>query len=76
MAEPIRPASQSLSSPQATANVPLLSKQMREEVTAMADQLQRLVNDPSLATQPSFLDEFAKNATQLNRTVDQAIQAR
>lgn len=72
MPEPIGPISQPFTPMQAGADVPVLAKQMKEQVTSMADQLQKLMEDPSLASHSSFLDEFVKNASKLNQTVDQA----
>jgi len=57
-------------------NVPALSKQMRDQVLNLADHLQKIMDDPTLATQQSFLNEFASNASNLDRTVDQAILVR
>ncbi len=60
----------------AETNVPLLSKQMQEQVLAMADQLQKVLDDPSLTGQKSFLDDFAKNAAKLQQTVEQAMKVK
>jgi hypothetical protein len=59
-----------------TLNVPLLSKQMQSQASTLADQLQKIVVDPSLSTQESFLHEFTENGNQLNQTVEQAILMR
>jgi hypothetical protein len=72
MVEHIGPVSQPLHSHKAGPDVPVLAKHMKEQVSTMADQLQKLMEDPSLASHSSFLDEFAKNASKLNKTVDQA----
>ncbi len=79
MAESIGPLSQPLPPEQkggAVPNVPLLSKQMQEQVLSLADQLQKVLEDPTLATQKTFLDEFAHHGTHLNQIVDQAILLR
>lgn len=62
--------------PGGSPNVPVLSKQMQDQVLTMADHLQKVLDDPSLSTQQSFLNEFVSNASNLNRTVDQAVQIR
>jgi hypothetical protein len=79
MAEPISPLPQPTPAhpvPKALPNVPALSKQMQDQVMTLADQLQKVLDDPSLATQRSFLNEFASNVSHLNRTVDQALLVR
>lgn len=62
--------------PEAEANVPLLSKQMQSQVLAMAEQLQKILDDPSLADQKTFLNDFVHNANQLHQTVEQALRLR
>ncbi len=57
-------------------NVPLLSKEMQTRVLQFADHLQKILVDPSLSAQLPFLQEFLANATQLNKTVEQAILLR
>ena len=74
MSEPISPISQP--TPQQSPNIPALSRQMQSQVMALADHLQKVMEDPSLATQSSFLNEFASNASHLNHTVEQAILVR
>jgi len=59
-----------------TQDVPLLCKQMQSQTTTLADQLKQLQNDPSLATQESFLREVAKNGEHLNSTVEKSILVR
>lgn len=59
-----------------TSNVPALSKQMQDQVLGLADHLQKIMDDPTLATQQSFLNAFASNASNLCQTVDQAIRVR
>ncbi len=79
MAEPIGPLPQPApahGAPQALPNVPVLSRQMQDQVMTLADELQKILDDPTLATQRSFLSEFASNASHLNRTVDQALLVR
>jgi hypothetical protein len=79
MAEPISPIPQPFPShpmPEAYANVPALSQQMRNQVSALADHLQKILDDPTLATQQTFLNEFVNNVSRLNRTVDQALLVR
>ncbi len=71
MTEPIRPLSQP--APQQSPNIPVLSRQMQAQVMTLADHLQKVMADPSLATESGFLNEFASNASHLNHTVDQAI---
>lgn len=69
MAEPIGPIFQPIPSLQGEPNVPVLSKQMKEQVLMMADHLQKLKEDQSLAFNPFFLGEFVNNALKLNQTV-------
>lgn len=57
-------------------NVPVLSKQMQSQTMALAEQLQKILDDPSLSTQQSFLNEVTANGTQLSHTVEQAILIR
>jgi hypothetical protein len=80
MAEPIGPLPQPVPSqpmlPKAVPNVPVLSKQMQDQVLTLADHFQKVLDDPTLAMQRSFLNEFANNASDLNRTVDQALLVR
>lgn len=79
MAEPIRSVPQptpAYPSPKAPPNVPALSKQMQDQVLKLADHLQKVLDDPTLASQQSFLKEFAYNVSHLNRTIDQALLVR
>jgi hypothetical protein len=79
VAEPVGPIPEPLPAQQTlklVPNVPILSKQMHDQVLILADQLQRLLDDPSLAAQQQFLSEFIKNTSSLNQTVDQAILLR
>lgn len=77
MSHPIGPLTPPPSSqPSDTPDVPLLSKQMQDQVLAMADQLQKVLDDPSLADQKTFLNDFVHNANQLNQTVEQALRLR
>jgi hypothetical protein len=79
MAEPIGPLPQPTPlypGPKAPPNVVALSKQMHDQALKLADQLQKVLEDPTLAAQQSFLKEFASNASHLNRTVDQALLVR
>ena len=57
-------------------NVPALSKQMRDQVLTLADHLQKIMDDPTLASEHSFLNEFASNVSNLDRTVDQSMLLR
>lgn len=57
-------------------NVPLLCKQMQSQVIELTDHLQKVLDDPSLSTQPPFLNEFLANANHLNQTVEQSILLR
>jgi hypothetical protein len=62
--------------PKGVPNVHLLANQMQDGVLTLADQLQKILEDPTLAAQKTFLDEFAHNSTALSQTVDQAILLR
>lgn len=55
-----------------STNVPALSQQMQTQTATLADQLQKVTEDPSLSEDPSFLERLAKNTDQLNKTVEQA----
>ncbi len=79
MAEPVRPFPQPTPAhpvPKALPNVPALSKQMQDQVLTLASQLQKILDDPTLTTQQTFLNGFASNTSHLNRTVDQALLVR
>jgi hypothetical protein len=69
MTEPIGPIFQPSPSLQGGSNAPALSRQMKEQVLMVADHLQKLKDDQSLASDPTFLSEFASNASKLNQTV-------
>lgn len=75
MVEPIGPIPYQAMSKE-TPNVPALSQQMQDQVLTLADHLQKVFEDPTLTTQRSFLNEFASNVSNLNRTVDQAFLVR
>lgn len=60
----------------ATANVPALVKQMQEQVLAIAENLQKILEDPSITEQPSFLQKMTDDGSRLNTTVEQAIKLR
>ena len=60
----------------ATANVPALVQQMQEQVLAVAENLQKILEDPSITEQPTFLQKMTNDASHLNRTVEQAINLR
>lgn len=62
--------------PGSVPNVTALSQEMQKQVLTLADQLQKVLDDPSLTTQKTFLSEFAHNATTLNQTVEQALLVR
>jgi hypothetical protein len=79
MAEPIGPLPEPFPSqlmPKVVPNVSALSKQMQDQVLTLADHLQKVLDDPAVATQRSFLNEFVSNVANLSRTVDQAISVR
>lgn len=54
-------------------NIPQLAQHVQTQVSVLADQLQKLLDDPSLSTQESFLNEVHANAMQLNQNVQRAI---
>jgi hypothetical protein len=62
--------------PAATTNVPVLAKQMQTQVLTMADHLQKILEDPSLSEQPTFLQKMSEDGSHLNQTVEQATQMR
>jgi hypothetical protein len=66
------PPSQSSSS----ANVPALAKDMQAQTATLLDHLQKVLEDPTLSDQSSFLQIVADNVAQLNRTVEEAIKLR
>lgn len=69
----IGPSGQTPLEPSASStNVPLLSKQMQEKALELASQLRKILDDPSLSSQTSFLQEFSANAKGLNQVVEQA----
>ncbi|MBS0605064.1 MAG: hypothetical protein JSS60_08550 [Verrucomicrobia bacterium] len=79
MTTPIGGPSPSQPLPQASSaspNVPQLAQQMQTQATILAEQLQKALDDPSLSTQPSFLQEVTSNGNHLNQTVEQAILVR
>ena len=78
MSEPIHGSSHLPLEPLASSspNVPLLSGQMQTQVLEFADHLQKILQDPSLSAQASFLEAFRANVTHLNQTVEQAIRLR
>lgn len=59
-----------------TANVPLIAKQMQVQVLTMAENLQKILDDPSLSEQPSFLKKIADDTAHLNQAVEQAVKLR
>ncbi len=76
MVDPIGRISHPLHSQKAGHDVPALAKHMKEQVLTMAEQLQKLMDDPSLASHAPFLDKFVKNASKLNETIDESITLR
>jgi hypothetical protein len=76
MTEPIGPSHHIPLSPSTVANIPLLSNQMQKQVLALAEHLQKILEDPSLSTQESFLREVTTNGNQLNQTVEQSLLIR
>ncbi len=73
MTEPIGPSSAPMQPAASQApNVPLLSKQMQSQALLLANQLQKILEEPSLSTQASFLQEVAGNGQKLNETIEQA----
>lgn len=77
MTERIGPATSFESQATSTSlNVPLLSKQMQSQVSGLAELLQKVLDDPSLSTEGSFLQKFTENVNQLNKTVEQAALVR
>jgi hypothetical protein len=75
MTEPIGSPSQ-LPPPQQTPSVITVSQQMQDQVIALADHLQKILADPTLASQSSFLSAFANNVSNLNQTTHQALLLR
>jgi hypothetical protein len=75
MVEPTNPIPPSIptQSVSKTLNIPLLSKQMQDEVLTLADHLKKISEDPTLTNQHSFLSKFANNVSNLNQTVNQAL---
>lgn len=57
-------------------NIPLLSKQIQSQALALAGHLQKILDNPSLASQESFLKDFKECGNQLNQTVQQAVLVR
>lgn len=72
MTEPIGPSPAAPIPPSTAANVPVLSKQMQEQVTRLADDLRKILDDPSLCAQARFLHDIADIGTKLNHTVEQS----
>jgi hypothetical protein len=60
----------------ATTNVPLLAKKMQNQVQNLAENLQKIVDDPSLTEQSTFLQKMSEDVSHLNLTVGQAIKLR
>lgn len=60
----------------ATANVPALVQQMQNQVLAIAENLRKILEDPSITAQPSFLQKMTDDGSHLNLTVEQAIKLR
>jgi hypothetical protein len=54
------------------SNIPLLSKQLQASMGALSSHLSELKIDPSLASQPEFLQAFAANASQLKQSIHSA----
>jgi hypothetical protein len=76
MTEPMDPSSHAHMPPPAALNVPLLAKQMQEQTLTLAGQLQKILEDPSLSAQETFLREVTTNGSQLNKTVEQSLLIR
>ncbi len=74
MSEPIRsPYKPPLHSSNAESqDIPRLSKQIRTQVLTLAQHLQKVLEDPSLSAQKTFLQELSTNVLGLNQTVEQA----
>lgn len=53
-------------------NIPRLSMQIQFQVLTLARQLQKILEDPSLSAQKTFLQELSTNVLGLNQTVEQA----
>ena len=64
------------SAPAATTDVPALAKQMQTHVAVLSDSLQKVLEDPSLSEQPSFLQKMSEDVFHLNQAVEQAIKMR
>jgi hypothetical protein len=78
MTDPIGPSHAHSSSHihPASTDVPVLAKQMQNLSLRMADHLQKILDDPSLTEQSSFLQKMAEDIAKLNATVEQAIKLR
>ncbi len=70
MSEPIGPSAPL--PPPSAPNLAELAHQIHAQALTLADQLQQVLNDPTLTTQPDFLQQIAETATQLNQSVTHA----
>lgn len=70
MSEPVGPSSPL--PPAQSPNLPELAHQLQTQTIALADELQKILNDPTLTTQSDFLQQIATTTTQLNQSVTHA----
>lgn len=75
MSEPVG-SSLPLPSPQTAFDIPLIAQQLQEKISALSNTLEKVMTDPSLATQSSFLTTFANQTNQLNQVVEQSLKVR
>jgi hypothetical protein len=76
MTEQIGPAARPSQPVSTSPNVPLLANQMQSQVSDLAAELQKVLDEPSLSTENDFLQKFAATVAQLNKTVEQSISVR
>ena len=59
-----------------TPSVPEMSQQMQQQLSKLSEKLQKVRDDATLSTEPTFQNQFADNVNQLKNVVEKAIQLR
>jgi len=60
--------------PISTVGDTLLARQMQDQIGAVIETLEQILQDPTLCDQPSYLGEVAEKGKLLDHTAQQAIQ--
>lgn len=57
-------------------DIPTLAKQLQTHIAALAENLQKILEDPTLSEQSSFLQKMSADGLHLHQDVEQAIHWR